>query len=160
MAGVASAQSDSSFHLGAGYTALSGNDVTLGAITVRGGYDFNRYIGVEADVHVGVVDESVPSIIGDIDVSADFGAGAFVVGRLPLGDGMNNLYLRGGYGSITVEDSAGGITVAEDVDGFAVGFGGEFYFAGNNGVRLDYTRYESDENEALDAYGIAYIRRF
>ncbi|MEQ8405861.1 MAG: outer membrane beta-barrel protein [Oceanicaulis sp.] len=160
---AASAQAtEQSFHLGLGYTALDGEGATLGAITARGGVDFSRYWGVEADLHVGVVDESVDAgpPVGEVDISADFGAAAFVVGRLPVGeDSMSNLFVRAGYGTITVEGSAMGVTVAEDVDGFALGVGGEFYFGGPNGVRLDYTRFEGDD-EALDSYGIAYIRRF
>jgi hypothetical protein len=150
---------DGSFHLGGGYTFLDGESVNLGAITLRGGYDFNQYFGVEGDVLFGVVDDTVTEQGVDIDISADFGAAAFGVARLPLGENNSNLFVRAGYGTLNVEGSAFGITVSDDVDGFAYGVGGEFYLDGVNGVRFDYTIYDSDDGD-LDTYGIAYIRRF
>ena len=126
---------------------------------LRGGYDFTQNFGVEADILFGVVDETVNAFGTDVDVSADIGFGGFGVARLPLGENNSNLFIRAGYGTLNIEGEALGVTVAEDVDGFAYGLGGEFYFDGVNGVRVDYTIYDGDDGD-LDTYGIHYIRRF
>ena len=33
------------------------------------------------------------------------------------------------------------------------------FFAGNNGVRVDYTRFDFEDGEA-DVFGLSYVRRF
>ena len=141
-----------------GYQALSGDDVTLGSIVGRVGFDLSDYFGLEAEASFGVVDDEVTIGATDIDVSADFGFGGFLVGRLPLDNG-SSLFARVGYASVTIEGEAGGITASEDLDGFAYGIGGNFIFDGANGVRLDYTRLDGDGGDG-DAYSIAYVRRF
>ncbi|XBQ16504.1 MAG: porin family protein [Oceanicaulis sp.] len=158
-ASAASAQTPGSGYAGVGYTALDGEGATLGAITLRGGFDFTEYFGAEGDLHIGVVDDTVTEMGTSVDLSADFGAAVYGVARLPLGDGMSNIFARAGYATLEVEGSAMGVSVSAELDGFAYGVGGEFYFAGPNGVRLDYTRFDGDDGE-LDAFGISYIRRF
>jgi len=36
---------------------------------------------------------------------------------------------------------------------------GQYFFHGKNGVRLDYTRHDFDENK-VDARSVGYVRRF
>jgi outer membrane immunogenic protein len=156
---AASAQ-DGGGYVGAGYTALDGDGATLGAITLRGGYNFSKYFGIEGDAHIGVVDDTIDVLGTDVDISADFGFAGYGVARLPVGENNSNVFVRAGYGTLSLDASGGGASVSEDVDGFAYGVGGEFFFDAANGVRFDYTIFDSDDGGDLDTYGIHYIRRF
>lgn len=153
--GVASAQSQGGGSVSAGYTVIDGDGGDLGAITLRGGYDFTQHFGIEGEGHIGVKDEEFMGV----DISLDYGLAAYGVARLPVAENGSNIFLRAGYGVLSIEGSAGGITVSEDVDGFAFGIGGEFLFFANQGLRLDYTVFDGDDGEA-DTYGASWVIRY
>jgi hypothetical protein len=87
----------------------AGEDLSLGAITGRAGYEFNSFVAVEGEFAVGVDDDSYmplglpPSVPGfDVNVSLESEVGAFVVGRLPV-PVIGDLFGRIGYANISLE---------------------------------------------------------
>ncbi len=48
------------------------------------------------------------------------------------------------------------------VDSVNYGVGGEYFFDGKNGVRVDYTRFDFQKSGAADAdtWSVGYVRRF
>ncbi|MEA1943546.1 MAG: porin family protein [Pseudomonadota bacterium] len=158
LAAGASAQ-EGQFKLGAGYERADFDDVELDTAVLRGGYDFNRYFGVEGQAHIGIGDESVS--VGGLtgDVSMDYSLGAFGVVR-PWSNEQANVFLRGGYTTTEADADVAGLGFDANEDAWAFGVGGEWYFAGDNGVRVDYTRYDYDDGGDADFYGISYVRRF
>ncbi|WP_420430951.1 porin family protein [Hyphobacterium sp.] len=162
VAATASFAGQGDFTLGGGYSTFDvsdgGADVDLGAVTLRGGYEFTDYLGVEGQLDFGVNDDTI--LIGGtpVDVELNHAASLFGVARLPVSDNAN-LFARLGYTTADVEASSTGVSFTDDADGFAYGVGGEYFFDGRNGFRAEYTRHELDDSDA-DVFGISYVRRF
>ena len=156
---AASAQDEPQFTLGAGYERFDVDGVDLDSLALRGGYDFSQYFGVEGQLNIGLGDDTVDVLGTDVDVELNYAAGVFGVVR-PWSNEQASVFLRAGYTVADVEASAAGISVSDNDDAWAYGVGGEWFFSGNNGVRVDYTRYEFDEGTDADAFGITYVRRF
>jgi hypothetical protein len=145
--------------LSGGYTHFDAEGVDLGAVTLRAGYDFTNYFGIEGEGNIGVNDDTVFVGATPVNVELDYSIGGFVVGRLPVAENAN-LFARAGYTSASAEASAAGVTFGDDDDGWSYGVGGEWFFDGANGVRFDITRTEFDNAGESDAVGISYVRRF
>lgn len=162
VAATASFAGQGDFTLGGGYSTFGvsdgGSDVDLGAVTLRGGYEFTDYLGVEGQLDFGVSDDTV--VVGgtSVDVELNHAASLFGVARLPVSENAN-LFARLGYTTADVEASVPGVSFTDDADGFAYGVGGEYFFDGRNGFRAEYTRHELDDADA-DVFGISYVRRF
>lgn len=151
----ASAQDTGNVYLGAGYTYVDVDGVEFDALNLRGGYDFNQYFAVEGEALIGLGDEEVSGV----DVSLEYLVGAYAKAQYPLNEQFS-VFGRLGYAYTEVEGSAGGVTVSDDTDGFAYGVGGEWAFAGPNAIRVEYTRYEFEDDGEADTFGASYIRRF
>ncbi|MEQ8405860.1 MAG: porin family protein [Oceanicaulis sp.] len=151
-ASAASAQTaDTGFSLGAGYTYLDTDGLDFDALTVRGGYDFNAYFGVEGEALIGLGDED----FGGLDASLNYGVGAFAKARYPLSETVT-AFARAGYVVAELELEGFG---SDDADGFAFGAGGEYAF-GANAIRGEYTRYEFEDDAEADGFSVSYVRRF
>lgn len=158
LTGVAAADAGD-VRLSGGYTFIDVDDVDFDAVSFRAGYDFTDYVGVEGQLDIGLGDETVRVGAGTADVSLDYAFGGYVVGRAPIAENAN-LFGRIGYVTAQAEASAAGVTFSDDDDGFAYGVGGEWFFDGYNGVRVDYTRIDFDTAGDADTFGISYVRRF
>lgn len=126
------------------------------AVAVRGAARLHRYFGVEAEGNLGLGS----SDIGGVDLAMNHTVAAYAVAYLPLADDMD-VYARLGYGSTEFEAEFGGVTVTDSYSGVAMGIGGQYFFNGANGVRMDVTRHEYDELDGgFDAVSFSYVRRF
>lgn len=127
------------------------------AVAARGAVRLHRYFGIEAEGNLGLGS----SDIGGVDFAMNHTVAGFVVAYLPLSDDMD-IYARAGYGSTEFElDFGGGATFTESYDGLALGIGGQYFFDGSNGMRMDVTRHEYDELDGgFDAVSFSYVRRF
>jgi outer membrane immunogenic protein len=131
-------------YVNGGLTHFSADDVDLGGLTGRVGYNFTPYVGAEAEASVGIID--------DDNVELDKAAGLFGVARWPLGEKFD-LFARAGVSHVDV-------TGGED-EGFAYGVGGNYWFTPVDGVRADYTRHNVDNAGGdVDALSLSYARRF
>lgn len=157
-ASVASADAGD-FRLSGGYTYVDADAVNFDAVAIRGGYDFTNYFGLEGEGLIGVDGDTVNVGGTNVDIDMDYALSGFVVGRLPVAENAN-LFARAGYTTASFDASAAGATFSDDDDGFAYGIGGEWFFDGVNGVRLDVTRTEFDDGGDVDSFGISYVRRF
>ncbi|WP_300544833.1 porin family protein [Maricaulis sp.] len=165
LSGAALAQ-DGEITLSGGYSQIQLDDFTLDVATLRGGYNFNRYFGVEAEFDVGFDGDSRGACPVDAvciaavpaEVELNYGVGLFGVGRLPLTDRFG-IFGRAGYNHVDFDTNftpAGGVG-----DGsFAWGAGATFDFTENSGVRLDYTRSDFDGLGEADRFGLSYVFRF
>lgn len=157
------AQAQTSFYGTAGYTVLDADDGDLGAIQGRVGARFNPYVGVEGEVAFGVKDEDVtvaPGVTAKLELEHQ--VAVYGVGFLPLSENTD-LLARIGYGTAEFKAGALGVSGSEDFNAWAFGVGAQHHFDGKNGVRVDYTRHESDDDAldgAIDTFSIAYSRRF
>ncbi len=149
LAAPALAHAEASVYGTIGYANVSVDPVNLGVIQGRLGVNLTPHFGVEAEAAFGVADDE---ILG-ISVELTHTYGAFAVARLPVSENMD-IFVRGGFASAEVD--VGGTSASED--GAAYGVGVEGFFTPNDGVRLDYTRY--DFGGDADVWSIAYVRKF
>ncbi|NBC20355.1 MAG: outer membrane beta-barrel protein [Alphaproteobacteria bacterium] len=148
---------ESGFYGSAGYSNFAADDVDLGALALRGGWNFNEYVGGEVEGSIGVVDDDVTFAESNVDVELNHSLGAFATAGLPLSE-RGRVFARAGYASVDIEGSSDGVSVSQDDSDFAYGIGGEYRFDAFNGVRLGYTAY--DFEETIDVFEISYVRRF
>ena len=109
------------------------------------------FFGAEAEGAVGFGSENIAPGV-DIELNFEFAGYATATADI-----NNNVALFGrvGYASLDVENSLG-LDLGDD--GLAWGLGAKVFLDGVNGVRLDYTKYDFDND--TDVYAIAYVRRF
>jgi len=154
------------------YGTLGGVNYDLGediyGLQGRVGYQFNRFLGAEAEGSFGVVDDTDPLTVAggaivDQEVNVDSSVAAFGVVRYPLFGKLSGLS-RAGYHhtnlSVNLTDAAGVETGTDfNTDGFAYGTGLEYAFDPKTSVRADYTRYDFDGPDA-ESLSLAVARKF
>ena len=148
---------DSGFYGTVGYGNYSADDADLGAIQLRGGYNFNEFLGAEIEGAIGVADESTTVAGINTKIELDNSYGAYAVGRIPFAE-KADVFGRIGYVSTEIKASAGGASASADEDAAALGIGGDYYFAPNQGIRLGYTYLDYDNS--IDVIDVAYVLKF
>ncbi|GEM_PF-69456 len=161
-----------------GYSRLDGDQVTLGSVSGRVGARFGSYFGLEGELNVGVNTDTFtyfPPCAGPICSIAIFrvnsrlgnAEGIYAVGYLPVSQNVD-LFARAGYGFSHYTASQAFFN-GFDEQSFNYGAGGQFFFDGMNGIRLDYTRQAVTQDtrpgqEAIgsnaDVWSVSYVRRF
>jgi len=166
-AGAAAAQDADStgFYGSAGYALIDPRGAAskdLGAVNLRAGYQFNRYLGVEAEGAVGVDDARLtgPGVRGSYGL--DYSIGAYGVARYPVTERFD-VFARAGVVHAKFKGKGQvGTTVARFSDKdeyFAIGAGAQFNIDRKNGIRADYTRFEGDGLDA-NVWGLSFVRKF
>lgn len=134
-------------------------DVDLGAISGHVGYEFTPNFGVEGELAIGVDDEEASFEGGEASLGLNYLVGAYGRAQFPVTPNIN-LFARAGVVNAELEVEVTGLGSESDSEtGAGFGAGADFFFDANNGVRLDYTRYDIEDLEA-DAFTIAYKRKF
>jgi outer membrane immunogenic protein len=133
----------------------------IGAVTGRVGARFGPYVGVEGELSGGF--NSSHSDLGGArsNVSMRDQYAAYAVGFLPVAPNAD-LLARIGYGATDLHVSQPLNTNFNRYETtWNAGVGGQYFFNGGNGVRLDYTRETADRSD-LDAnvFSAAYVRKF
>lgn len=141
-------------------------DSKLAVVQGRIGAKFMPYLGVEAEAATGFADDTwhVPYAPYQAQVTTElnYQVAGYAVGFLPLTE-KAELFARVGYGKTRIDrdvliDGEHG-SANESLDGWSYGAGGQYFFDGQNGVRLDFTRHDLDD-ENIDAWAVGYVRRF
>ena len=128
------------------------DDVSVGALVVRGGTQFTPMFGAEAELAIGVVeDEQTFSIFGEsvnVDTKVNYAVSAFGTAHAPL-EGPFGLHARAGVTQLELEAEASAGSISDSADesdaAFAYGFGGTYDLSPNMALRADFTRAEFDE---------------
>ena len=160
-----------------GYSNLNGGQLNLGAITGRLGARFGSYLGVEGELSVGVNEQNFTysppcapicelPIILLLRSRLNNSEGIYAVGYLPLTPDAD-LFVRAGYGAANY--SSASFSRGFNQQSFNFGAGGQYFFDGVDGVRLDYTREDITQNDPIgreatsngvNVWSVSYIRRF
>lgn len=149
VAAPAVASAEVTWYGNVGYANVNADPVNLGAIQGRVGAQFTPNIGVEGEVAFGVQDDD----ISGTTVKLNNEVGVYGVAKYPVSEQFD-LFARVGYARADVKfGSASG-----NDDGVAYGAGGQYFFDANNGVRVDYTRY--DFLGDADVWAVSYVRKF
>jgi outer membrane immunogenic protein len=156
-AAPASAQSEVTGSLG--WSRADVGDANLDGVTGRIRWT-SGYFGVEGEVSGGLGSDTVNVAGTDVKVKLKDQAAIYGVGKIPMGD-KGDLFARVGYGTTKVDGSAFGVGVKDSENSWNYGVGGEYFFDGKNGVRVDYTYEDFDKNIGhADVYGVSYVRKF
>lgn len=157
LASGASAQ-DGRTHIGGGVAHFDADGANFNAVYVRGGFDITPFFGLEAEGQIGVQDDTV-NLGGGVtaDIGLNYGIAGFAKAQFPVSEQLS-VFGRVGYAWAEFDASAAGITIQDDEDGLAYGVGAEWAFAGPNGIRFDYTRYEIGGQS--NVWTVGYVRRF
>ena len=137
-----------------------GGQADLGVIGGRLGYRFNNFMGVEGELATGLKSDT-DNIAGvDVNTKLKHSAGVYGVGFLPVGPNTDVL-ARIGYGTTKLRAKAAGVSASDSEESWNFGVGAQHYLDGANGVRVDYTRQEF-ENDAghANVWTVGYTRRF
>ncbi|HEY8617060.1 porin family protein [Phenylobacterium sp.] len=154
-------------YAGVGYSHLDpsgARDAGTGALAVRAGYQFNRFLGIEAEGSLGVDDGHFSTGAGARgSYGLDYAVGAFGVARYPVSERLD-VFARGGAVHARFDGKARiGSTVARFSDKdewLAAGAGAELHLGGANALRAEYTRYEGNDDLDVDVWGVSFVRRF
>ena len=132
------------WYAGAGYTQYDADHAnSTGGITGRLGYRVNPNFALEGEGTVGVNDGNNASLNSAI--------GAYAVGILPIGSSGFDVHGRLGYNQLDIQRDA-----APNIDdgGVSYGAGVGYNFTQRWGIRADWTRTETDSDNA-DAVSLA-----
>lgn len=147
MAAPASAE----MYVNLGYSDIDWEDVRLGGPTMRLGWQSGSWYGVEGEATFGSKDDDVAGV----NVELESSLALYGTATMPLGENMD-LFARVGWGTHELDTSVG----SGSDDSWNYGVGAQVFFAGDNGVRLDYTQYDLDSGDDASSWSLAYVRRF
>jgi hypothetical protein len=159
MAQPESWMSPTSFYGNLGYSNYDDNSDTsavTGRLGVRAGKDF----GVEGEGSVGVATGQTHAFGGTDHVRLNDEYAGYAVGYLPVLKNAD-LFARVGYGATSAHISNPVISTGYFRSGVAYGAGGQYFFTGKDGVRLDYTRMEYGPTTGdSNVWSMAFVRKF
>jgi hypothetical protein len=146
-----------------GYANLNGNGVDLSAVQGRIGARFGRYFGIEAEYAGGTnFDHTTDSFGTPLKVGLRNQEAVYGVGFLPLTPRLD-LFARGGFGGTDAKlgDYALPTRYRFGDESWNYGAGAQYFFAGPNGVRVDYTKYDYEHDQPNeDVWSVAFVRKF
>ena len=148
------------FYGNLGYSFVDADNANLGAITGRVGARLHPNFGAEAEVGIGVDDDTVRVGATNVKTELKHSVAAYGVGFLPINDKFD-LLARVGYGSTKVSASAAGVSASDTNESWNYGVGAQYSFDGANGVRADYTRHDFNHDGGnADVWAVSYVRKF
>jgi outer membrane immunogenic protein len=144
-----------------GYNHIDGGDATVGEVQGRLGMRFGRHVGVEGEAGLGVKNDE--ATVGGVTrrVESNPTAAAYGVGYLPIGE-RADIFARVGYGASRYRTTTGNVSVSDVQTNINYGVGAQYFLTDKDGVRVDYTRkdFNNDRIDDADSVSAAYVRRF
>ena len=137
----------------AGAGVIDASPVKLGVATFRVGANFTPMFGAEAEGSFGISGDEILGV--NFDMNTEYAA--FVTLRHALGE-KGTIIGRVGYATAEFETSVGPISVTDDQSGLAYGLGIQGQVGDNSAIRLDWTRYNFDED--ADAITVSFVHTF
>jgi len=139
---------------------FDGGQADLKAIQGRLGYRFNDWVGVEGELATGIKSDTDTIAGVEVNTKLKHAAAAYVVGFAPIGTDTD-LLARIGYGTTKIRAKAAGVSASDSAESFNFGVGAQHHFDGLNGVRVDYTRQEfNDDQGHANVWTVGYSRKF
>ncbi|MGI2261353.1 porin family protein [Shewanella sp. GXUN23E] len=145
-------------YIGGSYSALDYSqqglekDLSLGAISVTGGYRFNEYAAIEARAGIGVGDDSLRGVTFELDTYY----GGYLKLGIPAGDFYP--YVLAGFTEGELTASLLDDSVSGSESDFSYGAGIGYNINKNVSLQLEYTNYLDKDGGTIDGFtfGINY----
>ncbi len=120
------------FYVGGGYSEVTYSensfpDADLGALFVRGGYQLNQNVALEARLGTGVQDDSIHVYGINVDVEMEDFYGFYAKAGLPTQVGFYP-YVMLGATHAKVKAKAGGYSASDDSSDLSYGLGVDYWF--------------------------------
>lgn len=130
------------------------------------GYNFNKYLGVEAQGTLGLTDHGSPLCDRPECATAteknEYTVGAFAVARIPLSEQFD-IFARAGVHNTKYNVKINN-ALRSDYDvketGFAGGGGVQYKLDSKNAIRAEYTYLDYNEEGWAGTATVAYVRKF
>jgi hypothetical protein len=137
-----------------GYSRFDNGDAMLDAATARFSWKSATPLGLEGEVSAGFDDDTVQGT--KVELNNEFAA---YVTATAVASENAQVFLRVGAGLADVQLTPGG---GDSRSSWNYGVGGQWFFAGDNGLRVDYTRHDfrAGSFQDADVYSVSYVRRF
>ena len=129
------------------------------AVLVSLGWEFNRYLAVEARVGTGISGDSKTVSGLPIDLKVKSFYGGYLRGTMPVSNAFS-FYALAGYGRGELGATAMGTSVSTTDGAFSGGLGGEFAVGKSGAIGLEYARMFSGSGYDADLISIGYRVRF
>lgn len=132
-------------------------DVDLGALYLRGGFQFNEWAAVEARIGTGISDDSVDFYGWDADVEVNEIYGGYFVAGIP-NSSMFYPYAVVGYTQGELEINVAGLSESDSDGDFSYGLGLDLRFTDSLAGNIEFMRYMDIDGGELDGFsaGIKY----
>lgn len=143
------------YYTGVDYAFIHADDVDLGAIALKGGYQINEWASVEARVGFGVDDDK----FGGAKVELNHFYGAYAVAALP-NSSIVLPYAIVGYTKGEVESRFGGIKVKSDDSDWSYGVGARIGLSNRLSANFEFIRYADKNDAELDAMNIGLVYKY
>jgi outer membrane immunogenic protein len=148
-----------SFYGNLGYSNYDDKSDTSAA-TARLGVRADKYFGVEAEASTGFATGQTHAYGDTAHVRLNDGYAGYAVGYLPVLPNAD-LFAKVGYGATDSKITGVNYSFGETRSGVAYGAGGQYFFNGPNGVRLDYTRMDYGPTTGdSNVWSLGYVRKF
>jgi outer membrane immunogenic protein len=137
-----------------GYSKADVGDANFDAVTARLSWKSTSPLGLEGEVSAGVGDDTVSGV--KVELNNEI---AGYVTATAIASENAQVFARVGVALTDIKASPGG---GDSRTSWNYGVGGQWFFAGDNGVRVDYTRFDYRDGSFQDAdvYSVSYVRRF
>lgn len=142
-------------YAGVDYSFIEAEEVDLGAVAFKGGYQINDWAAVEARVGFGVDDDR----IGGVKAELNNVYGAYFVAGLP-NDTIVFPYIIGGYTRGEIEVAFGGSSTKADDSDFSFGFGARLDMTDRLSANLEFMRYAETNDIEFDGVNLGVIFKF
>jgi opacity protein-like surface antigen len=142
-------------YVGGNYAFIDEEDVELGALVLKAGYQFNDWASVEARYGFGVGDDSYQGI--DVELNYLFG-GYFRAGL--ANDSGFYPYAIIGYTKGEAEASGYGMSLKSDDSDFSYGLGLDYSFDETIAGNVEFMRYLATDGVDTDAIAVGLTYKF
>lgn len=152
---------DPGFYAGGTYSFMSvedddfGVDADVGVLFLRGGYQLNQYVALEARIGMGVEDDK----IGGINLEVEEMIGAYAKVGLPTQTGFYPYVLLGVTDS-ELELSGFGQSASDSDTDLSYGVGVDYWFSSQMSASAEYTNFYDDGGTSLTGLSLGVTYKF
>ena len=152
------------YYIGGGYTMANydqshvSDDASLGLLSVRGGYQVDENLALEARLGTGVSDDKI-SIDGEkTKIEEDYTYGAYLKMGQPTSIGLYP-YMLVGWTESKIKGSVPGASQTDKSGGISYGAGMEYRFS-DISVGLEYTVFYNNDDYKIDGLTLGATYKF
>ncbi len=154
------AKAESELYVTGGVASFDLDHASPAAATFRGGWNWAEHFGAEIEGSFGLDSDTIDPSEIELDIESQIGA--YLVGRVPVGDNAS-FFSRVGYARTEIDINFGASSQIIQSDGISVGFGGEYMFTDQFGIRGDYTVMDAEDGaftDAISVFGVSGVFKF